>query len=107
MNTSDGDQVNKWWWLDWPSWRWSRQEQAAVSQLGLTAAVVFLLLMIPQFALLPKSWNTPIVALITVLPTALLSCLASRFICGELWPDLMRAGDEKAAERLAIQEGDD
>jgi hypothetical protein len=92
--------MNKWWWIASFDRRWSREEAGAQSKLALTTAVVFVLLMIPQFNLLPKSWNTPIVALITVLPTVFLSAFVSRFICGELWPDLIKAGDRNAAARL-------
>jgi hypothetical protein len=97
--------MTKWRWLDWPPYRWSRPEQDAVSQLGLTAGTVFVLLTIPQFVFLRTPiWNSGFVALLTTVLTVIGSLLVARPICNALWPDLIRAGDENAAERLARED---
>jgi hypothetical protein len=93
--------MDKWWWLNRLDIRWSREEVFARSQLAGVAGVVFVLLEIPQFVFLPTRWNTIPVTLIAVIPTVFASVFAARPICTELWPDLIKAGDEKAAERLA------
>jgi hypothetical protein len=93
--------MDKWWWLNWLDVTWSREEILARSQLGGVAGVVFLLLEIPQFILLPRSWNTMPVAVMLAIPTVLLSVLAARPICAELWPELIKAGDEMATKRMA------
>jgi hypothetical protein len=42
--------------------------------------------------------------MIAVIPTVFASVLSARPICTELWPDLLRAGEEKAAERMAKED---
>jgi ABC-type glycerol-3-phosphate transport system permease component len=100
--------MDKWWWLDWPPWRWSREEQNAVSQLGLAAGGVFILLSIPQLLFLGGAvWNSTLIALVTTVVTLVVSLFLARPICNTFWPEVIRAGDEKAAARLAAQESNE
>jgi hypothetical protein len=96
--------VDKWWWLSSFDPRWSREEVFARSQFGLAALTVFVLLEIPEFIFFPKSWNTVWGAMLAVVPIVFASVLAARPIATELWPEIIRAGDEKAAERIANEE---
>jgi hypothetical protein len=97
--------MDKWWWLNWPPWRWSREEQNAVSQLGLTAAAVFVALSLPQLLFLRGPlWNSTLVALITTVATLFISLLSARPLCNAFCPEALRAGDEKAAERMSRED---
>jgi hypothetical protein len=42
--------------------------------------------------------------MLAVVPIVFASVLAARPIATELWPEIIRAGDEKAAERIANEE---
>jgi hypothetical protein len=96
--------MNKWWWFAPFDGRWSREEVEARAQLGGTAGIVFVFMVVPVLIILPKQWNTTVGALITVGPLIVLSLLAARPICTRFWPDLILRGDRKAAERSAEQD---
>jgi hypothetical protein len=95
--------MDKWWWLTSFNPRWSREEVYARAQMGGAASLVFLLLEVPIFVFLPRHLNTPLVAILLVIPALFASVFAARPICEHLWPDLIKAGDERSAQR-AIEE---
>jgi ABC-type glycerol-3-phosphate transport system permease component len=96
--------MDKWWWFAPFDGRWSREEVDARAQLAGAGGVVFALLMAPQLIFLPKLWNSSFVALVTVVPTFVISLMAARPVCNCLWPDIISRGDKKAAERAALGE---
>jgi hypothetical protein len=94
--------MGKWWWIDISASSLSREEQDAMSQLSLTAAGLFLFFTVPQFIFLPTYFqHDAVLALLLGVPTLLLSLFLARPICTALWPNVIKAGDKKAAARLA------
>jgi hypothetical protein len=91
--------MNKWWWFAPFDARWSKDEIDARGQLGGAAGVVFLCLAVPLNVFLPNQMHTAPVALGALIPAFAMSLLAARPVCNVFWPDVIRRGDVKAAER--------
>jgi hypothetical protein len=93
------------WWLDtgW-STRWSPEETGTRTAILSLALCIFL----PIYAAVALLFNglgveRDVGALIGFFSVGSGALYGGRRICAHLWPDLVKAADENAAKRLALQ----
>jgi hypothetical protein len=94
----------KWWWVSFLPFDLSIEERRAGARLLLTTLFVFILLCGVEVPLLMwigvEQHIVPIVGTFTALAPAF---CAARPICSQIWPEVIRKGDDKAAIRLAAR----
>lgn len=71
---------------------------------GGTTTVIFVLLSLPQWCIFPELDVDPQTEVVSIFLTVAVAGLAARPIGERLWPELLRKGDAKAAQRLVARE---
>lgn len=97
--------VMKWWWLAPPGaiW-WSPEERRVRLALGCITTFFFLLIWLPEWWLMAKLGLDPQFAVVGLALAVTVGLLAARPIGERLWPEVLRKGDAKAAQRLIARQ---
>jgi hypothetical protein len=94
----------RWWWITRPPafGNWSNEEKQAATRIHLIGLPLFAVCCyeIAMF-LLDRNFDPVIIAIVSVLPTAVIAFTVARYVALLLWPDLLRDADKKAAQRYA------
>ena len=99
-----------WWWITRPPafGDWSDEEKQTATRIHLIGMPLFAVCCYKTaMFLLDRDFGPLIIAVVSVVPTAVLAFALARGIALLLWPDLLREADEKAARRYASHSAED